>query len=172
MSETAIPGQRIFNALNGHEIKKIVLAQIKAEMDGNYRLKTHLTYPKIKFKWSLEIEAYPLEPPTFALSTEGEHVAQVGDAEGNEKDRKPYVPTMDAETILSTSGEMDNIVPPDKAREDTGLQVPATTEGARGETVERPLVEAKRANPPKAPVIARSTEIKKESPVRQDKSER
>lgn len=183
----ALPGQRLFNAANGIELKEIVLNQIKNEMTGNRHLKRHLTYPRFKFKWTLEIEAYPLDPPNFEMGTEGEVVAQVAEESDTDgKNRTPYeVKEGESPVGMKFSGEMNpdaNLrtgegitTPPDKAREDAGLQVPTVTTGKRGETIERPT----EPPPPrkfvpqpreeKATSPTRSVEIDKNNPKGQDR---
>lgn len=167
MSTDIIPGQRLFNALNGRELAEIILAQVKAELHANYHMKQHLTYPRVKFKWNLTVEAYPLDPPEFVLSTEGEVIAQVGEeSDEGGKNREPYVPPKDAKPeVVNLSGEQDEganvstgdgITPPDKVRTEAKLPVSRVADGPKGVLVEKP--------------VARSTEIRKGNPAKQDKS--
>lgn len=169
MSTDIIPGQRMFNALTGRELSELIVAQVQAELSANYRMKAHLTYPRVKFHWKLTVEAYPLDPPEFSMETTGEVVAQVSEVSDEEgKNRKPYVSTEKAEVTELSGGQDENadvttgenITPPDKIRTDAKLPVNRVGDGPKGTLVEKPA----------AAPAARSMEIRKSSPVKQDKT--
>ncbi|MFH1741008.1 MAG: hypothetical protein ABIH23_18555 [bacterium] len=51
-----------YNALNGHELKKIVLREVERAMDNSGIFHISRTFPVVDWNWTLKIKAYPQEP--------------------------------------------------------------------------------------------------------------
>lgn len=128
------PTTRLFNALNGQELKKIIMQQVEKAIDEDFHFRRHLTYPIVSFDWKLLVSAYPLQPPEFKIGAEHDVVAA---PEGEE------IPAPTPEQIETF--ELDGsrkIEAPDAAREESGQPIPAPTlVGRKGEqvVVERPF---------------------------------
>ncbi len=128
------PTTRLFNALNGQELKKIIMQQVEKAIDEDFHFRRHLTYPIVSFDWKLVVSAYPLQPPEFRVAAEHDVVAA---PEGEE------IPVPAPEQIGTFElGDSSKIEAPDAAREASGQAVPEPIlVGRKGEqvVVERPF---------------------------------
>ncbi len=128
------PTTRLFNALNGQELKKIILQQVEKAMDEDFHFRRHLTYPVVSFDWKLVVSAYPLQPPKFEITAEHDVVAAPAGEE---------IPVPKPEEIgtFELQGSR-KAAAPDQHREESGQQIPSpTVVGRPGErvVVERPF---------------------------------
>ncbi len=128
------PTTRLFNALNGQELKKIIMQQVEKAIDEDFHFRRHLTYPIVSFNWNLIVSAYPLQPPEFKIGAEHDVVAAP-------KGEEILAPTPEQIKTFEFEGG-SKIEAPDAAREESGQAVPAPTlVGRKGEqvVVERPF---------------------------------
>ncbi len=128
------PTTRLFNALNGQELKKIIMQQVEKAIDDDFHFRRHLTYPVVSFDWKLVVSAYPLQPPKFEIAAEHDVVAAPEGAE------IPVPKPGEIKTFeLEGSSKIDT---PDQARDESGQPIPTpTVVGRPGErvVVERPF---------------------------------
>lgn len=61
---------RVFNALDGSEVKAIVLREIANAMDQNEQFSNHLTYPLVEWKWEIRVTAPAQENGNFGAGAE------------------------------------------------------------------------------------------------------
>lgn len=130
-----VPTTKLFNALNGLELREIILKQVTKALDDDWHFRRNLTYPIVRFKFRLDIHAYPQDPPEFDVETEA--------AMSIDPEFQPEV--VDGVPIGQEHIELAGgakIEAPDKAREESGLPVPSP-ERAAGTVVERPIEPAK-----------------------------
>jgi len=109
---------RLFNALNGAEVKEIILADIRRAMEDDMQFQKHLTYPKVEWTWQLTVKASPTEPPQFRQQAEGEITV---------KQAEPEVTVLSGGRSVTKSAEQADAQAPDEARRDGGLPVPSPT---------------------------------------------
>jgi hypothetical protein len=57
----SMPLTAAFAALNGMEMKKILLKEIERQLDADSRFSQHLTYARIDWRWKLATDSYPAE---------------------------------------------------------------------------------------------------------------
>jgi len=108
---------RVFNALDGSEVKAIVLREIEAAMSANEQFGKHLTYPLVEWTWEIRVKAHAQENGEFGAASEFttavKHVEPVA-------------------LVLSGTRRVTRMTPedpgdkqtPDQARADAGLPVP------------------------------------------------
>ena len=113
-NSTAPP--RVFQALNGAELKDIILKKIAQEFDANPRFRPHLTFPLVSFGFRVHITAYPMEPPSIDVAGTG----KVGDQEGVDLDHPVESEMMGSVHI---DAPRDGGLTPDEAREQADLPV-------------------------------------------------
>jgi hypothetical protein len=46
---------------------KIILTNIKNNLDNDHRFRKNVAYPQFSFRWKIAIDVYPSEPPQFAV---------------------------------------------------------------------------------------------------------
>lgn len=51
--------QQLFNALNGVEVKEIILRKIRAYMDDDNNFRHHITYPNVQFTFTMKMKYEP-----------------------------------------------------------------------------------------------------------------
>jgi len=66
-----MPTQRAFHALSGTEVKEKLIQEVRKVLDSDTRFAGHLTFPVVTWKWSLNLEAYPNEPPEIRVGAGG-----------------------------------------------------------------------------------------------------
>jgi hypothetical protein len=114
-------GEPVFQALDGTELKRIILAEVQRSLDNDAHFKRHLTYPLVSFAFSVVISAYPMEPPEFQV-------------QGRAKYQRASVPADVEPEVIAVKGELNIDAPaegglaPDEARERANI---ATTEPTR-----------------------------------------
>lgn len=100
------PYGRIYNALSGRELRKTIIREIEDLLDGDERFQNNVTYPKISFKFDLQVKVYPREPEAFTVGLE----RTFGESEAT-----------GVSVEFSQSREAEH---PDKVRQDTGQIIP------------------------------------------------
>ena len=111
---------RVFQALDGTELKSIIKSEIAKALDANSKFARHLTYPLVSFAFSVVVSAYPMDPPEFKV-------------DGKARYERAAVPDGVEPEVISTRGELNIDAPadgglaPDEARESAGLPVTSPT---------------------------------------------
>lgn len=117
---------RVYNALNGNELKTIIFNQIKAALDNDTQFSQNRTFPVVEFNWNVTIKAYPLEPPE--QTTKGAGVITQVDKTSNEPKVIPTEESKSVEVALEGGKTTDETKFPDKVREEEeGLEVRTPT---------------------------------------------
>jgi hypothetical protein len=113
---------RIFHALNGAELKKIILDEIATNMSRDTDFGQHLTYMQVEYEFVLTLKLTPREAQDKVMRVEG------GRAEHDEDTKLPVIAATprDPRIISIQSSRVIDLkeTPPDKLREEAGLQVP------------------------------------------------
>src|SRR4249920_4161680 len=106
-----------YNALSGSEVKTAILAQLEKLMEQDDRFHQAVTYPIIRWTFSLDVEAYPADSGMFVVEHQGLLINQ-----------NPAV-----ETVLKETVDVDGAnTLPDHVREQTGQPVLRPTVTASG----------------------------------------
>ena len=119
---------RVFNALNGQELKDLILADIRKELDADPRIESHLTFPVVEWTWELKIDAYPVAEPHMEIEAKG----SVGTEEAVEKARKAQ--TAEKIIVKGTRKVSPEGQAPDEARAEVGLPISVPTPTKDGVT--------------------------------------
>jgi hypothetical protein len=115
MMETQI--KRPFSALNGVEVRKLILAKIEKDLEADPRFEQHLTFPVVAWESITTIEYYPGPEEPIKFVSKGKIRAK-----GAESLQTPENP---AEVdVITTKVSVDAENPPDKIRAEHGLEVP------------------------------------------------
>lgn len=101
---------KVFSALSGEEVKKIVLKQVEAAFDSDENFMAHLTYPVVEGDFVFKMRSYPSRGDTLVVKA-----SVRAEAEGPlpELD-KPF------ESTLTGSFKTDT---PDQTRQEHGLPI-------------------------------------------------
>jgi hypothetical protein len=124
----------VFNALNGPELKAVILAAIAKKLDDTGEFSTHMTYPWVSYTFNVGIVSYPkqamdAEPGIVAVQ---ETPVDIGKFPTNEEAPEPATVTqVHGGAVIDT---------PDKARLDADLPLPTTAVGLGGVIVDKPIV--------------------------------
>lgn len=129
-----------FNALNGQELKKAILASIELELDRCGEFKLNITYPWVRWDANVRVLSYPkqsmTDEPAINLTAVGEQIGA-----GVEK-----IPAGEPEVVLDLNlGRTVNT--PDAEREKTSQPIPTQGVAAGGVTVDKPVLS------PKSPLL-------------------
>jgi hypothetical protein len=57
--------KKLHNALNGKELKEMILNEVTTHMEQDSYFRGHVTYPNVHFHWQLVVRSYPNNPPEF-----------------------------------------------------------------------------------------------------------
>lgn len=60
---------RLFHALNGEELREVILNEFKTRLEKSQFLQSHLTYPKVTYKVEVTIDSYPMSTPAVIGAT-------------------------------------------------------------------------------------------------------
>lgn len=112
---------RVFNALNGAELKKILMNEIERALDGDPDFRPHLTFPMVRWSWKLEMRVYPRDPEGKTVEVSGETIQAVRQPDGTTVDFNPEGKASERVVISAPERVIDT---PDIAREEEGLPVP------------------------------------------------
>lgn len=109
---------QLFNPLNGKEVKDIILADLARTLDADTELQQHIAFPRISWKWKLEMRIYPRTPEEKVVETAGIAV-QV-----HEKTGEPVVSEAAPHTREVYTSPEREVLAPDQVRESVGLPIP------------------------------------------------
>jgi hypothetical protein len=107
---------QLFNALNGDEVKKIILADIARTLEADSELQPHICFPRVSWRWKLEMDIYPRTPNEKVVEVTGEAI-QVQD------NGTPVVAAAETHIREVYSSPSREIVAPDKIRQEEGLAI-------------------------------------------------
>lgn len=141
---------RIFTPLNGEEITKILLAEIKRSLESDSGLHKHIAYPRVVWSWKLELNVVPSDQ-SRTLEASGDMVQSKTLKDGTIEDfdaaglKEEHIEIAAPERLVDT---------PDAVREQEGL--PLSEQPQREPTFAR-RVEVGRAaeNPTRSPRLNR-----------------
>lgn len=119
-----------FNAINGEELKKVILRELDRKLSAYDEFRQHLTYSKFMYLVNLEvaIDAYPLTK-TLKVGAMAE-----GKSEGYSPD-----PGAKPRRWTVSWGTDKAVTKPDQLRQEAGLDVPKTTVLDDGQIVDKPI---------------------------------
>lgn len=116
---------RVFNALDGSEVKAIVLREISAAMDANEQFSKHLTYPLVEWKWEINVKAHAQDNGQFGalgeFGTSVKHVEPVA-----------LVLSGGRKVTRMTPDDPEDRQAPDQARAEAGIPVLELTDTPLG----------------------------------------
>lgn len=113
----SIPFTRLYHALNGEEVRSIIMRQLKEALDRDTRFKVSNTFPKISWEITVAITAQPREEPHLFVQVEA------GAVEIDKKTGEPVLgPHDEFKFRISTGQEYSDI--PDDVRAKNGLDSP------------------------------------------------
>ena len=107
---------RVFNAFNGTEMKKSILADVARVLEQDTELMPHLTFPKVSYKVTIDMDIYPRTPAEKQIVAEGD-ITQVDDK------AVPLAHQGDAHIHETLTSER-SIDMPDATREELGIVTP------------------------------------------------
>ncbi len=138
---------QIFNALNGTELKKAILADVEREMDLTGEFRNHVTYPWVKYTAHLTLLSYPKQ----AMDAEPGIKITAKDVLWDAKEAQAVGPEV-PEVVLDL--KVDGVVDiPDQARVDSGQPIP-TQALAAGVLIDKDV------HRPKVPVSLKTAQVK------------
>lgn len=108
---------QLFNPLNGDEVKKVIIADIARTLEADTELQEHICFPRVSWKWKLEMKIYPRTPEEKNIEVVGEAV-QVKKESG-----APVVPETSSHTREVYSSPSREVTAPDQVREEVGMPV-------------------------------------------------
>jgi hypothetical protein len=115
--------QKVFNALNGSEIKEMVFNAIRRQLDNDTQFTQNRTFPVVEWDFTLTIKAYPMEPPTQTTKVQG--AVQQIDSHTQQEVKVQEEPSAVIDVAEGKSIEETKF--PDKTREEAGLEVTKPT---------------------------------------------
>lgn len=59
---------RLWNALDGRELKRAIVREVEDMLDADDRFVANVTYPKVSFSVSVNLKVYPREPESFTVT--------------------------------------------------------------------------------------------------------
>lgn len=126
-----------YNALNGEELRYLILKELDKKLGDYDEFRPHLTYNKFMYLVDVQVavDAYPMSQTTKASA-----MAQ-GKSDG-------YVPDEGAKPkrFNFSFGTKEPVTKPDQVRAEAGIPVPKTTPTADGQIVDK-LIEQKTPTP-------------------------
>jgi hypothetical protein len=105
---------RVFNALNGEEVKKILKSDFAKLLDVDSELARHLTFPVISWRITVEMEIYPRTPREKVIAGTG--TIEEVDPQTGEVSINGITPRK-----IAMATEERRIDAPDQAREEEGI---------------------------------------------------
>lgn len=106
---------RVFNALNGDEVKRILKSDFAKLLDNDSELARHLTFPVITWRITVEMTIYPRTPSDKLVATDGT-IETVDAQTGVPADIAGIMPRK-----IAMATEERRIDAPDQAREEEGI---------------------------------------------------
>lgn len=118
---SAPAANRPFNALNGLEIKKAILADITNHMNADTRFSQHLSYPLVSWKFALDVDAFPPEIGSFTTKTQGKLSSDNPRPIDDEEEEAEHIHIEGGRSVMApVEGQTADAV-----RRDTRQQVPS-----------------------------------------------
>lgn len=117
---------RIFNPLNGEEVKKIILQEIEQAFGEVADFRPIVTFPVVRWEWTCKLSVYPRDPQDINLQKVGARVSS--DATDEEM-------TSTTDVVLQGQNAVgaEGMLAPDEARENSSLPVPKLKRGRFGD---------------------------------------
>lgn len=127
----------LFNALTGKEAKQVILNEVTRALENDSEFREHLTFPRVRWSWRLEMHIYPRTPEEKIVEATGEAVQMKTEKVGEEfvmsRDENgqlvPVVPenaTYVKEVLQSAERE---VMAPDAVRAAEGMETQAAQPG-------------------------------------------
>lgn len=126
-----------FTALNGIELKKVILARIEQELDDSGRFQQNLAYPWLKWSASVSLTSYPQAP----MEDEPKEIIQVKEELGD--DTVSLDQLQPPATVVVVEIPPTVIDTPDQARVDAELPLPTPTPIVNIGIVDKPVMQQK-----------------------------
>lgn len=103
---------RPYYALNGDEVVEIIKKEVERSMLNSGKFGISRSFPQVSWKWTLEMDVYPSEPPTSKIETKGT--------------KKVSEPNDRPELVVLEDGKegIGEKISPDQVRVDEGLKMP------------------------------------------------
>lgn len=120
-----------FNALNGMELKKVILQQMERTLEDSGDFQQNVTYPWVKYSFELKMTSYP------KFSADSEPIS-VAIAEDTLTDPDFMVPD-EPPTLTVVSSEPVIVDTPDQARVDADLPIPTPVPVVGVGVIDRPV---------------------------------
>ena len=120
----------LFNALTGKEARQAILNEVARALESDSEFREHLTFPRVSWKWRLEMDIYPRTPTEKIVEASGDEIQmQTEQTDGGtirlSRDANGNLMPVTAESethikqILSSAPK--EVVAPDAVREAEGL---------------------------------------------------
>lgn len=107
-----------YNALNGRELRAILLKEIADAFDQIHDFTSEaVTFPVVRWQFNLKLDCYPREPQTIDVQKAGARIATEATSE-EMTSTQPY------ELQGANAVGAEGMLAPDQAREQAGLPVP------------------------------------------------
>jgi len=104
-----------FNPLTGIELKKAILNKIESSMDESDVFVGNITYPWVKYDFSVSMTSYPKNAPEAEPEKVAEGTEELGEASVRSKDAERVVIAPPSPIVIDT---------PDQARVEADLPIP------------------------------------------------
>lgn len=135
-----------FNALNGQELKKAILASIELELERSGEFKLNITYPWVRWDANVRVLSYPKQ------GMNDEPAINVTASETKVGLDQILVPKGEPDVVLDLNlGRTVNT--PDAEREKTSQPIPTQAVAAGGVIVDKPVLS------PKSPLLKPAVHI-------------
>jgi hypothetical protein len=132
--------KRPFQAIDGSELRRIILAEVERAIEADQKFRRHLTYPVFSFAFNIVIHAYPMEPPEFNVEGRYRRAPESGEIPKGDPDR------IELEGRLDVDAPAPGGLAPDEARERANIPVPMPAHAPLGKsgtmTVDEPQTKA------------------------------
>jgi hypothetical protein len=120
---------RVYNALQGDEVKKIILREVEQAFNEVADFRPSVAFPVLRWQWNLKIDCYPRDPQNIEIQKTGAHVAT--DATDEELTSTQPI-ELSGQNAVGAAG----MLAPDQAREEAGLPVPTLRRDRSGNLVD------------------------------------
>jgi hypothetical protein len=105
---------KLFHAMTGHELAKVILDDIGTLLDSSQTLQEHLTFPTCTYKIRVELESYPMNDKLVIASEKSFETLEVEKSIGETQETAPdaireqhQLPTLRTERQPDTGGHID-----------------------------------------------------------------
>jgi hypothetical protein len=111
---------RVFNALNGNEIKRVLMADFERVLNQDSEFQPHLTFPRVSWRITIEMDIYPRTPSTKVIEATGDVTEHALEAA-----QPAYVAEGLAGVRETLTSEERRVDAPDQVREE--MNIPASS---------------------------------------------